>query len=282
MRGWPASARASSIRRSSLVVSSPATRSATAESPTRAIASAASLRASASVRGAHIGADHDVVEHRHARERPHDLEGAADAGRADPCGVAPDMLRPSSSTSPALGCRKPLSRLNSVVLPAPFGPMMPRISPLCSVKLTSCTALRPPKVFERLRTSSITSPVAARCRAARLQRRDVGDGRFRSDASRAPWMHSPAQEIAQLPEHALRREQDDADDGEAEDDALDAGDARAELGVQDLGERDQDRGSRSPVPRPCRRRRTSRRSAPAPTPACRTPRAASRPAAPRT
>ncbi len=53
------------------------------------------------------------------------------------CGRWPDMLRPSISTSPSLGFRKPLRRLNSVVLPAPFGPMMPRISFLCSLKLTS-------------------------------------------------------------------------------------------------------------------------------------------------
>ena len=39
--------------------------------------------------GAHVGADDDVVGDRHARERPHDLEGAADAGRAQLVRLAP-------------------------------------------------------------------------------------------------------------------------------------------------------------------------------------------------
>ena len=127
MRGWPASARASSISRSSLVVSSPAMRSAIAVRPTRAIASAASRLCLGIGLGADIGADHDVVRDRHAQERTHDLEGAADAGLAQFVRLAADMSRPSSRTSPVSGRRKPLSRLNSVVLPAPFGPMMPRI-----------------------------------------------------------------------------------------------------------------------------------------------------------
>jgi len=41
-----------------------------------------------------------------------------------------------------------------VVLPAPFGPMMPRISPRRTSSDTSFTATRPPKDFVRLRTSS--------------------------------------------------------------------------------------------------------------------------------
>ena len=35
--------------------------------------------------------------------------------------------------------------LKSVVLPAPFGPMMPWMAPSATVRLTSSTALRPPK-----------------------------------------------------------------------------------------------------------------------------------------
>ena len=37
------------------------------------------------------------------------------------CGGTPVMSRPSSSTWPAVGCRWPVIRLNSVDLPAPFG-----------------------------------------------------------------------------------------------------------------------------------------------------------------
>ena len=46
------------------------------------------------------------------------------------CGLRPDISRPSSRTRPVSGRKKPFSRLNSVVLPAPLGPMMPRISSL--------------------------------------------------------------------------------------------------------------------------------------------------------
>ena len=43
----------------------------------------------------------------------------------------------------------PVSRLNTVVLPAPFGPIRPTSSPELMVMLKSDTALRPPKVMPR-------------------------------------------------------------------------------------------------------------------------------------
>src|SRR5689334_19707042 len=48
---------------------------------------------------------------------------------------------------PALGGCAPAMRLNMVVLPAPFGPMMPKISRSFTSKVTSRTAARPPKNF---------------------------------------------------------------------------------------------------------------------------------------
>src|SRR4029077_5345005 len=47
--------------------------------------------------------------------------------------------------------------LKSVVLPAPLGPMMPRISPGAARRLTSFTAVRPPKRLVTASSSSIAS-----------------------------------------------------------------------------------------------------------------------------
>ena len=61
------------------------------------------------------------------RSRP----GRSGRGRAASGGTAASsvMSWPSSSTEPAVGRISPESRLKSDVLPAPFGPMMPRNSP---------------------------------------------------------------------------------------------------------------------------------------------------------
>src|SRR6266550_2201834 len=45
-------------------------------------------------------------------------------------------------------------QLSKVVLPAPFGPMMPRTSPLSTLKVTSLSALTPPNRFVRRLTAS--------------------------------------------------------------------------------------------------------------------------------
>ncbi len=54
---------------------------------------------------------------------------AADARAAARSGGARVMSLPSKRMRPAFGRRLPVIRLNSVVLPAPFGPMMPSASP---------------------------------------------------------------------------------------------------------------------------------------------------------
>ena len=95
------------------------------------------------------GADRDVLGDREVRERPHDLVRADDRPRAPRWWAAWPLTRHSSSrTSPEVGRSEPAMRLKSVVLPAPFGPMTPRISPSRSSSVTPSTALRPPKVFE--------------------------------------------------------------------------------------------------------------------------------------
>ena len=49
---------------------------------------------------------------------------------------------------PASGAITPAIRLNSVVLPAPFGPITAKIAPSGTAKLTSATARSPLKFFE--------------------------------------------------------------------------------------------------------------------------------------
>jgi len=51
-------------------------------------------------------------------------------------GARPVMSRPSSRTAPRLGRRMPATTLRSVDLPAPFGPMMPTISPRSTERST--------------------------------------------------------------------------------------------------------------------------------------------------
>ncbi len=58
---------------------------------------------------------------------------------------SPETLTPFSTMSPPLGGRLPASRSNMVVLPAPLGPIRPRISPRRTSKDTSLTASSPPK-----------------------------------------------------------------------------------------------------------------------------------------
>src|SRR5262245_55565755 len=74
--------------------------------------------------------------------------------RAMACGARPAMSRPSNAMRPASGRRKPLTTLNSVVLPAPLGPISAVTVPACTSKPAPSTARRPPK---RRRTSSTTS-----------------------------------------------------------------------------------------------------------------------------
>src|ERR1700726_2284914 len=53
----------------------------------------------------------------------------------------------------------PVSTLKSVVLPAPLGPIMVKICPGLTSKLTSSTARSPPKVLLTLSTRSMGGPV---------------------------------------------------------------------------------------------------------------------------
>src|SRR5207249_3644549 len=70
------------------------------------------------------------------------------------CGGSPTMERSPKRTSPASGARNPERRLKTVVLPAPFGPMSPSISPGATVRSRPATARRPPKLRDNPRASS--------------------------------------------------------------------------------------------------------------------------------
>src|SRR5712691_1367911 len=63
------------------------------------------------------------------------------------------MSSPAKRTRPRSGRRLPASWLISVVLPAPFGPMMAWVSPSRTSRLTSSLASSAQKLFVRPRTS---------------------------------------------------------------------------------------------------------------------------------
>lgn len=63
--------------------------------------------------------------------------------RAIRWGVHPAMSVPPTQTSPSVMRSIPVRTLISVVLPEPFGPMSPRISPRPRVRLTPSTARKP-------------------------------------------------------------------------------------------------------------------------------------------
>src|SRR5689334_4606487 len=68
------------------------------------------------------------------------------------------MRAPAKVMAPVSGANTPAIKLNSVVLPAPFGPMTAKIARSGTAKLTSATARRPLKFLETLSSwSSATS-----------------------------------------------------------------------------------------------------------------------------
>src|SRR6266851_1604795 len=67
------------------------------------------------------------------------------------------MRWPRNQISPDVGARAPTRHEKSVVLPAPFGPMIPKTSPAATSNPTDDRASRPPNVFEIPRTESSAS-----------------------------------------------------------------------------------------------------------------------------
>ena len=79
-----------------------------------------------------------------------------------------DTSRPCSAIRPPSCGRWPLIMSKIVVLPAPFGPISPRISSACTVKPTSVTAWMPPNRLVRPSTCS-TGRLPGRAGAARAR-----------------------------------------------------------------------------------------------------------------
>src|SRR5438445_11072072 len=71
------------------------------------------------------------------------------------------MFLPPKWTFPLSGLSIPEMMLKSVVFPAPFGPISPRISPSARGKLTSISTTSPEKLLEMCETSRI-GPVSLR------------------------------------------------------------------------------------------------------------------------
>ena len=82
------------------------------------------------------------------------------------CGASPEISVPSNCIDPADGANVPDSMLKIVLLPEPFGPIRPRISPCSTLNDTWLTAVKPPNRFTKPSTTSTTVPyVAKRFRA---------------------------------------------------------------------------------------------------------------------
>src|SRR6185437_14990887 len=112
-------------------------------------------------------------------------------------GVNAVMSRPSNSTLPEVLRRSPVRQLKKVDLPAPFGPIRPRMSPCSNVTDALSTALKLPKVLVTSRASRsmaglhsgglgrlaapLPKPVCQRQQSARLEARDQHDDRAIED-----------------------------------------------------------------------------------------------------
>src|SRR5262245_3931553 len=91
------------------------------------------------------------------------------------CGLRPWIYLSFHTIRPAVGARMPVIRLSSVVLPDPFGPKMPKISPRSIENEISDTAVNPPKRFVTSMSSSSTAPDCERADHALRHHQDCND-----------------------------------------------------------------------------------------------------------
>src|ERR1700730_4794255 len=110
------------------------------------------------------------------------------------CGVRRSMRSPPNVIAPASGASAPAIMLNSVVLPAPFGPITAKMSPGSTAKPTSWTARSPLKLLDRPATSSS----GAMSRPAIRERQPQRPRQRRPDSSR---QHDDDDQQADAVEH---------------------------------------------------------------------------------
>ena len=67
-------------------------------------------------------------------------------------GGRPPISSPANVTEPAVGAYMPAMQLKVVLLPEPFGPIRPRISPSLTSNETFETAVKPPNILVRPET----------------------------------------------------------------------------------------------------------------------------------
>src|ERR1700682_5168278 len=103
---------------------------------------------------------------------------------------------------PSLAGREPLMIENSVVLPAPFGPISAVMRPASAANDARSTASRPPKRFDTCSTRSRGSATVLlrRCRRG------------------GSWRAKPSTQVVEDADDAARRERDDQDQNAAIDD----------------------------------------------------------------
>ena len=130
----------------------------------------------------------DVLAHGQVAEQPHDLERAGDAPAGDLARRQPgDVARRCTARGPPAGGSCPVIALTSVVLPEPFGPISPRISPGARpatpdrARAGRRTRPRRRRLRGRLRASALAR-AQRRCHARTARCRAQGGGGVRGRA----------------------------------------------------------------------------------------------------
>ena len=101
---------------------------------------------------------------------------------------------PQNRTRPSFGVRRPEITSNNVVLPAPFGPIRPSTTPSLTVRLTSDSALIPPK--RTLTPSSPSTSPSCACSAPSSGIALRRTARGASVVSGPPTIHPPSERRA--------------------------------------------------------------------------------------